>query len=102
MKYKNKTTNKIVEATQWFKDGDHPLDHSIKLPNGNMSEGQVVGFYRKRDDEERICFNCGHTMYEHGMLGEQVVCPGYWVVTEDTDTYVLLGNGFFKKLYFKL
>lgn len=99
MKYMHKATKKTVDATQWFKDGDHPQDNSVKLPNGNMSEGQVVGFYRNTDDEGRICNKCGHTMYEHGMINTQTVCPGCWIVTEENNTHLVYGDVFFKKVY---
>lgn len=97
MLYIQKMTDEVVDAYQWFKDGDHPNDEAILLPNGNMSEGKVVGFYRKVDDEARRCAACGRAMYEHGMLNNTQVCPGFWVLTKEDGTYEACGDKFFKK-----
>ncbi len=78
-----------MEKYQWFKDGDHPNDQSITLSDGSKSEGKVVGFYRLKDDEDRVCDLCGFTMYEHGMLNEKIVCPGCWIITNSDGSYDL-------------
>ena len=61
MKFRKKPVV-LVAATQWFKNGDHPLDG--------------------------VCPKCGNFMSLHGWLdtlegddGAQVVCPGDWIVT---------------------
>ncbi len=92
-KYRKKSV--IVEAVQWFKNGDHPLDYSFG-PNGispeerkaRGEEGDVVHYYRFSDDDtdsHRVCPFCRHTMHEHGYVYTQkggVVCPGDWIVTD--------------------
>lgn len=87
-KYRKKPV--VIEATQWFKNGDHPLDactsiiHKEKEPF--LSEGKVVRYYRHPAiDGKSVCDYCGKTMHEHGWIdtleGGHRVCPGDWVIT---------------------
>lgn len=105
----------IIEATQWFKNGDHPDDYKesqMGFVGGHLKEysgeyrrehgweGSVVRYYRRlSDDGERICSDCGCTMHDHGLLNprrdrktvneeDDVVCPGDWIITD------LTGNRF--------
>lgn len=69
----------VVEATQWFKNGDHPKD-------GDEGEGNVVRYYRRPDDHgRRICEQCGMRMHGHGWVdtlkGGHIVCPRDWIIT---------------------
>ena len=91
-----KTT--LIDATQWFKNGDHPDDHVgeptvdiVKLCNMKPEllergdritdvdippeayypriEGKVVRFYRHPDFlGETSCAACGHILHEHGWI----------------------------------
>ena len=91
----------VIEATQWFKNGDHPLDYSKDhqgLENGEMRtftaierkekewEGDVVRYFRRPDvyGHER-CNTCKNTMHNHGWIdtleGGHIVCPGDWIIT---------------------
>ncbi len=79
-----------IEATQWFKNGDHPDDdcHYIddKSPARFLSEGKVVRYYRPPDVHgERACQHCGLPMDEHGWIDTleagHNVCPGDWIIT---------------------
>jgi hypothetical protein len=84
-----------IEATQWFKNGDHPEDNvGETLPDPiagegvtyERLEGAVVRFYRDPDDDgERPCERCGIRMHEHGWIdtleGGHNVCPGDWIIT---------------------
>ena len=69
-----------IEATQWFKNGDHPND-------GNPgTEGGLVRRYRHPNISGRaICRNCPRYMHDHGWIdtleGGHIVCPGDWVIT---------------------
>lgn len=60
-----------VEATQWFKDGDHP--NVTMLP---VDPDCVVSLY---------CAGCGHSADAHGFIetleGGHRVCPGDWIIT---------------------
>jgi hypothetical protein len=87
MKYRKKPV--VVEATQWFKNGDHPDDNIGARhddDSGNKVEGEVVRYYRHPEDNgERKCEHCGIRMHEHGWIdtleGGHNVCPGDWVIT---------------------
>ncbi len=77
----------IIEATQWFKNGDHPQDrwsgHGVN-PEG--FEGAVVRYFRRPDvSGESCCRNCPNTMHDHGWIdtleGGHIVCPGDWIIT---------------------
>lgn len=84
-KYRKKPV--VVEATQWFKNGDHPGDNSCPISpvNPALSEGEVVRYYRNPDDSgQRKCERCGNTMHNHGWIdtleGGHNVCPGDWII----------------------
>lgn len=99
MKYRKKPV--VIEAVQWFKNGDHPLDYSsdyhgyvdgelVKIPNEQRRflqwEGDVVRYYRTPEcDGREECRYCGQTMHVHGWIdtleGGHIVCPGDWVIT---------------------
>jgi len=82
----------VIEAHQWFKNGDHPDDciqpslsdawHGKKDPQ----EGSVVRYYHTLGAEEDFrCNSCDHTMRVHGWIntleGGHRVCPGDWIIT---------------------
>lgn len=86
----------VIEATQWFKNGDHPQDDcvavrrlaaddprtgDIRTQTGELvpdpvtgapsflCEGRVVRYYRRPDDSgERACEHCGVKMDSHGWI----------------------------------
>lgn len=92
-----------IEATQWFKNGDHPRDYSGTFggfdsalnafvdytgdhARANGWEGKVVRYYRHPDvPGDRACKDCSRTMHEHGWIdtleGGHIVCPGDWIIT---------------------
>src|SRR5258707_435562 len=74
-----------VEASQWFKDGDHPA---------------VKPIYGAGD---RIDESCGHPSHEHGLLktadGTLGVCPGHWIVTDSNGQHRRYGDIMFEKLF---
>lgn len=76
----------VVEATQWFKNGGHPEDACVLVVGVGLSEGKVVRYYRRPDDDgKRLCAHCKVRMHDHGWIdtleGGHVVCPGDWVLT---------------------
>lgn len=88
MKYRKKPT--LTEATQWFKNGDHPQDEtkSVEKAGGSpgLTEGKVVRYFRSLNiPGGRFCPECGSVMQKHGILdglnGEETVCPGDYIVT---------------------
>lgn len=91
----------VIEATQWWKNGDHPEDYALDRPfmeHGVQTtkpgdffktrdwEGGVVRYFRRPDvDSETLCQHCQVRMHEHGWIdtleGGHIVCPGDWVIT---------------------
>lgn len=85
----------VIEATQWFKNGDHPDDGEDvpqRIPPSRpfiVGEGRVVRYYRGHFGG-RYCKRCEvnngrHTMNSHGWIdtleGGHTVCPGDWIIT---------------------
>ncbi|WP_371763368.1 hypothetical protein [Massilia sp.] len=99
MKYRKKPV--VIEATQWFKNGDHPKDFETVVhgfENGQLREfspehrrsngweGQVVRYYRSPViDGQYACKHCSQIMHVHGWIdtleGGHIVCPGDWIIT---------------------
>lgn len=88
-KYRKKPV--VIEATQWWENGDHPEDGSETFLHSQAgvpveTEGQVVRRYRHPDDPgDRACEHCGRRMHVHGWIdtlgGGHIVCPGDFVIT---------------------
>lgn len=99
MKYRKRPI--VIEASQWFKNGDHPLDYATDrqgLEGGEMRtftgeyrrergwEGDIVRYFRHPDmSGETVCGHCQRAMHEHGWIdtleGGHIVCPGDWIIT---------------------
>lgn len=97
MQYRKKPT--LTEATQWFKNGDHPQDQSqpIERPGSSpgLTEGKVVRYFRSLNiPGGRFCVKCGNVMEKHGLLdglnGEETVCPSDYIVTDQKGNYYVL------------
>ena len=80
----------IVEAHQWFKNGDHPQDFPKLMHDKEgrefCGEGLVVRRFRAPGvPSDKICDQCGRFMEKHGWIdtfeGGHIVCPGDWVIT---------------------
>ena len=80
----------VIEASQWFKNGDHPLDGDERFEGGvfkgELFEGEVVRYFRHPEvDGSTSCKHCGVRMHEHGWIdtleGGHIVCPGDWIIT---------------------
>lgn len=100
MKFRKKPV--IIEATQWMKNGDHPLDYIEDLDGVDVEglariftgverkargwEGDIVRYYRTPStDGHTPCKHCGQIMHDHGWIdtleGGHIVCPGDWIIT---------------------
>ena len=114
-------------ATQWFKNGDHPDDDCKMLRpdpksttqfDPHLSEGKVVRMYTPpgtkssnyqesitalRELESGRCYKCGKLFRLHGSVdaleGQQIVCPGDWIITGCDGTYYKLPDWLFKEKY---
>lgn len=91
----------VIEATQWFKNGDHPEDFAASqdgFENGELRtfsgddrkangwEGGIVRYYRSPSlDGQSACKHCAKIMHDHGWIdtleGGHIVCPGDFVIT---------------------
>lgn len=57
----------VIEATQWFKDGDHP---AVKRSQGTTASAISPGIlYQSKD------------YYIHTLEGKMLVSPGDWIIT---------------------
>jgi hypothetical protein len=88
MKYRKKPV--VIEATRWWKNGDHPSDECYPVPDGEggtfKSEGKVVRYFRRPYiSGESRCSKCGEEMHLHGWIDTledgHNVCPGDWIIT---------------------
>lgn len=82
----------VIEATQWFKNGDHPQDDVLRpfedtgaIPS-EPREGAVVRYFRHPGHPgDSQCAACLKTMHVHGFIdtleGSHRVCPGDWIIT---------------------
>lgn len=91
----------VVEAHQWFVNGDHPEDYmrsETSFQNGRLTtippshrkahnwEGDVVRYYRNPGvSGQSKCDHCGNQFHDHGWIdtleGGHIVCPGDWIIT---------------------
>ena len=90
----------MVEATQWFKNGDHPDDECF-MP---VAEGKVVRYYRTPDlDGQNTCQHCSRIMHIHGWIdtleGGHIVCPGDWIITGVKGEYYPCKPDIFEQTY---
>jgi len=84
-KYRKKPV--VIEAVQWFKNGDHPEDH-VGAPEGPYDpkrEGTLVRYYRDPNVKgDYVCSHCERVMHDHGWIdtleGSHIVCPGDWII----------------------
>lgn len=84
----------IIEAHQWWRNGDHPEDgvgDRVQDEVGGESyerlEGKVVRFFRRPEPEYAggLIHDCGSSWHAHGWIdtleGGHIVCPGDWIIT---------------------
>ena len=78
----------VVEATQWFKNGDHP---------------EVSMFPPKPHRPNESCLNCGHVGRRHGWIdtleGGHLACPGDWIITGVQGEHYPCKPDIFKQTY---
>lgn len=82
MKFRKKPV--VIEATQWFTNGDHPDDWRPGEPHGY--EGLIVRYFRRPDvPGDSLCSECSQRFHIHGWIDTKEdghrVCPGDWIIT---------------------
>lgn len=114
MKYRKKPV--VIEATQWFQNGDHPQDSRFMVyPDKDsttqfepfLSEGKVVRYFRRPDvPADKICQYCHRFMEVHGWIdtkeGGHIVCPGDWIITGVQGEYYPCKPDIFEATYEKV
>ncbi len=85
MKYRKKPV--VIEAEQWFKNGDHSEDkcYYFGLKKKTQSEGKLIRYFRDPDISGRKhCLRCKGLMCFHGWIdtleGGHIVCVGDWII----------------------
>ena len=99
----------IIEAEQWFKNGDHSKDNRdtfIHSGTGKpfLGEGKIVRYYRHPDvNPQETCKHCDEIMHEHGWIdtleGGHTVCPGDWIITGIKGEFYPCKPDIFKETY---
>ena len=96
----------IIEATQWFKNGDHPQDGTEVFEKGKFKgellEGKIVKYYRTSEiDGLKSCKLCGKILHNHGWIdtleGGSIVCQGDWIVANVQGEYYSCKPDIFKQ-----
>jgi len=76
----------VIEASQWFRTGDHPQVHD----------------YDPYGENTVPCQHCYKSMCKHGWIitleGGHIVCPGNWVV-KFREGYEILNSSEFAEKY---
>jgi hypothetical protein len=108
-KYRKKPV--VIEAVQWFKNGDHPEDKSTMImslgeshPCGFLSEGAIVRYYRTSElDGKKRCKKCKIIMHNHGWIdtleGGHIVCPNDWIIKGIRGEFYPCKPDIFEKTY---
>lgn len=98
-----------IDASQWFKNGDHPLDGDEVFEEGEFKgeylEGKIVRYYRRpHEDGSKSCSVCGEIMHDHGWIdtleGGHIACPGDWIITGVAGEHCPCKPDIFKDTYF--
>lgn len=116
MKFRKKPI--VIEAHQWFKNGDHPLDkvgESDVDASGypyEVIEGKLVRFYRNPEISGHLLHcevpetqnhECMAAMDRHGWIdtleGGHTVCPGDWIITGISGEFYPCKPDIFHKTY---
>jgi hypothetical protein len=103
----------VIEAHQWFFNGDHPLDN-VYRPFEDISEiptspreGAIVRYFRRPDvSGAALCDECGRRFHLHGWIDTKEdghrVCPGDWIITGVEGERYPCKPGIFAKTYEKV
>lgn len=98
----------VIDAVQWFKNGDHPLDGDAVFEDGKFKgqkhEGKIVRYFRSPHISPGVlCGKCAKFAMDHGWIdtpdGGVRVCPGDWVITGDDGSHYTCKPEIFKKEY---
>ena len=98
-----------IEATQWFKNGDHPEDNREEFTDSEtgkpfLGEGKVVRYFRRPDvPGDSTCFECRQAFHDHGWIDTledgHRVCPSDWIITGVQGERYPCKNNIFRETY---
>lgn len=90
----------VVDAVQWWRNGDHPLDDSHLLEPGDsttqfepfLSEGKIVRRHLTPEmNGHHQCPRCSRIMHDHGWIetpeAGYIVCPGDFIIQGAQDEF---------------
>lgn len=99
-----------IEANQWFRNGDHPDDHTIN----RINTGRVVGRAVPTNRELELMLNCtlcDKPISKHGQLNSMKslsildvqlrVCPGDYIQTHRNEKGKVIGYTLLKQQLFE-
>ena len=98
----------IIDAEQWFKNGDHSKDGTEVFKEGEFKgelfEGKVVRYYRTPNlNGQTKCMYCGMIMHIHGWIdtleGGHIVCPGDFIIEGTKGEYYPCKPDIFPNIY---
>ena len=98
---KVKLINTEGEATQWFKNGDHPLVRPIEQPIEELEETCLTA-------ERGGGFNCNYRfpLLHHGEIdtvnGKRYVCHSDWIIVDKNNRCTTCRAEVFDKYYAKV
>ena len=93
-KYRKKPV--VIDATQWFKNGDHGAVRKLELNIWQRAHPECLNI---------TCHGCGSTEYvaTHGHVGTleggHIVCPGDWIITGVKGEFYPCKDDVFKMTY---
>lgn len=98
----------VIEANQWFKNGDHPEDQSKEMFSEEigvfLSEGKIVRrFNNPNVSGKKPCKHCSNAMRDHGWIDTleagHNVCPGDWIIKGVAGEFYPCKPDIFEKTY---
>jgi len=99
----------VIEATQWFKNGDHPEDNREEFTDPDtgkpfLGEGKVVRYFRRPDVfGDSLCSECGVPFHIHGWIDTledgHRVCPTDWIIKGIAGEFYPCKDPIFRKTY---
>ena len=90
MKFRKKPV--VIEATQWFKHGDHPA----VMERGTLTVTTGCGANECSSKSEVQLEGCG---FIHTLEGDHIVTPGDWIITGVQGEHYPCKPDIFEKTY---
>lgn len=100
----------VMEANQWYRNGDHPEDRTInRINTGRIIQRHPT--FKPHSDSLLVCEICSKHMGEHGKVNPAVyngylgttdeVCPGDYIITHRNKDGRVNGYTVYKRQLFE-